>query len=362
MRGGTLHGLPPVVIAHRGASGLLPEHTLAAYRLAIDQGADFIEPDLVCTRDGVPVCRHEPGLSRTTDVAAHARFAARRRTLEIDGASVTDWFVFDFTLGELRELRAVQAFAERPREHDGLHAVPTLDEVLDLVRADIAVDALAGGSGAAPDAAPVGVYIELKHPSLHRALGLPLEEALLDALAARGMTAGHSPVVLQCFEPSCLQRLARRTDVRRVQLVGGGPLADDGRVTLAFPDDRPWDFTLAHDAHNWADMLSDEGLAMVRDHAHGIGPWKRWLLPTRRDVALPFADERGRRALPATDLVDRAHRAGLFVHAYTFRNDPRFLPAGCTPGDELRAAFDAGVDGVFTDFPSTAVGVLSRGA
>jgi glycerophosphoryl diester phosphodiesterase len=225
--------MTPLVIAHRGATGERPEHTLEAYERAIALGADFIEPDLVATKDGHLIARHEPMLGATTDVAAHPEFAARKVTRLLDGVSVTDWFASDFTLAEIRTLRARQPMAGRGATYDGKFAIPTFDEIIARAKA-------------APR--PVGLYPETKHSASHRAEGLPLEEKLLAALAREGWAAKTSPVIVQSFETADLKMLRARTNIRLVQLIGGA-------------DERPYDFVLAGDARRYADLLRPKGFA-----------------------------------------------------------------------------------------------------
>jgi glycerophosphoryl diester phosphodiesterase len=353
----TLDGREPLVIAHRGASGYLPEHTLEAYAAAIEQGADFIEPDLVSTRDGFLVARHEPMLGETTDVALRAEFRDRRRMREVDGTAVTDWFTVDFTLAELRTLRAVQPRAGRPKQHDGRYVIPTLEEILDLVLR------FGRERGRA-----VGIYPETKHPSWHAALGLPLEPPLLTALRARGLDHRDAPVFIQSFETANLKALRAQTRVRLVQLIGASGLALDGSARFDGPGGRPWDFAMSGDARTYADLTSPEGLREVARYADGIGPWKRLVIPTRgtdRDGdgraddidGDGRLDERDRESAPPTDLVRNAHAAGLVVHPWTFRAEPDTLASelGADPVQELRQFMAVGVDGVFSDFPDLAV-------
>jgi glycerophosphoryl diester phosphodiesterase len=353
----TQDGREPLVIAHRGASGYLPEHTLEAYAAAIEQGADFIEPDLVSTRDGHLVARHEPMLGETTDVASRPEFRDRRRTREVDGIAVTDWFTVDFTLAELRTLRAIQPRAGRPKQHDGRYAIPTLPEILDL--------ALRFGR---ERGRPVGVYAETKHPAWHAALGLAIEPPLLAALGARGLDHRDAPVFIQSFETANLRELRAMTRVRLVQLIGASGLAVDGSARFDGPGGRPWDFVLSGDGRTYADLISPEGLREIARYADGIGPWKRLVIPTRGadrdgdgradDVnGDGRVDERDRRSAAPTDLVHDAHAAGLFVHPWTFRAEPDTLPADFEgdPVAEIRQFMEAGVDGVFSDFPDLAV-------
>lgn len=310
----------PLVIAHRGASGYLPEHTLAAYALAVAQGADYIEPDLVATRDGVLVARHENDIGTTTDVAA--RFPDRRTTRLVDGIAVTGWFTEDLTLAELKTLRARERLPFRSGDHDGHYPVPTLEEILDLVAR---LDAETGRR--------IGLYPETKHPSYFRQIGLPLEEPLIAALEARGYRGPTDPVFIQSFETANLRWLRQRTRLRLVQL-----LDQEGA---------PWDWREAGRAGSYADMLTPAGLHDVAGRADGIGPHKHLIVPwtPAGDLDRP------------TSLVNDAHAAGLLVHPWTFRSDPEFLhPAyGASPEREIRQYLELGVDGVFADFPDVAV-------
>ncbi|BBE33687.1 glycerophosphoryl diester phosphodiesterase [Sphingosinicella microcystinivorans] len=311
----------PIVIAHRGASGLLPEHTIAAYTRAIDDGADFIEPDLVPTRDGVLVARHENEISGTTDVASRAEFEDRKTTKTIDGASVTGWFTEDFTLAELKTLRARERLPElRGTANDGRFVIPTLDEIITLAKAR-----------------GVGIYPETKHPSYFASIGLPLEATLIAALDAAGWRDAAAPVFIQSFEVNNLKQLNTMTGVRLIQLVAaeGGP-ADGARGS-------------------YAEMLTPEGLKAVAAYADGIGPEKTLVIPRGADMRL---------AAP-TRLVADAHAAGLKVHPWTFRAENYFLPADHRKGEdprahgdlvgEIRAYLAAGIDGLFSDFTAEAV-------
>jgi glycerophosphoryl diester phosphodiesterase len=322
----------PIVIAHRGASGYRPEHTLSAYRLGIAQGADYIEPDLVFTKDGVLICRHENEIGGTTDVATRPEFADRRATKRIDGEDVTGWFTEDFTLAEIRTLRCRERLPEvRPSNtaFDGLDTIPTFEEVI----------ALAVAEGARLGRV-IGVYPETKHPTYFDGLGYSFDAPLLSALAAAGWDNADAPVFIQSFEVNNLERLSQRTRVRLVQLVSeeGGPA------------DRTFD--------SYAAMLSDTGLSHIRSYADGLGPQKSLIVP--RDSA--------GRSLGATDLVQRAHCAGLVVHPWTFRAENTFLPlelrSGVEPGthgdlaSEIHMFLALGVDGVFSDFPDLAVSAV----
>jgi len=327
----------PMVIAHRGASGERPEHTIEAYRLAIEQGADFVEPDLVSSKDGVLVCRHENEISGTTDVASRPGFASRRATKTIDGAPVTGWFTEDFTLAELETLRARERLPRlRGTAFDGRFGIPTLDEVLALVASANALPERKGR--------PIGVYPETKHPTYFEELGLPLEKPLLDALRRHGLDRADAPVFIQSFEVANLRRLAGLTRAPLVQLIDAGG--------------RPWDFTHGRVARTYADLLRPEGLRDIATYARAIGVHKSLVIP--RDG--------GGRSLPPTSLVQGAHAAGLLVHVWTLRAESEFLPAEQRRGAEPSARGDmageavlfleAGADGFFTDHP--AAGVAAR--
>lgn len=323
----------PLVIAHRGASGYRPEHTLEAYQLAIEMGADYIEPDLVATRDGHLVARHEPDISQTTDVASRPEFAARKRTIVIDGIETTGWFTVDFTLAELRSLRAVQPRQDRSKEFDGQFSIPTLEEIIALAQSE----SKARGR-------TIGIYPETKHPSWHCALGLSLEEPLLSALESAGWNHRDAPVFIQSFESGNLQWLRSRTPVRLIQLVGGVGTNADGSVILppAFEQPGCTTYPIGHLPLSYASATAFETIAAYAD---GIGPWKRFLI-----------GESAGRATQPTNFVELAHAAGLKVHPWTFRNEPMHLLADYAgdPLAEYRAFIELGVDGLFSDFPDTA--------
>ncbi|PGH41469.1 glycerophosphodiester phosphodiesterase [Micromonospora sp. WMMA1996] len=323
----------PIVIGHRGASGYRPEHTLEAYRLAIRQGADFIEPDLVSTKDGVLVARHENEISGTTDVAAHPEFAARKATKTIDGVAVTGWFTEDFTLAELKTLRAKERLPlvrVANTAFDGRFEIPTFQEVIDLARAE----SKARGR-------TIGVYPETKHPTYFASIGRALEEPLVAVLRKNRLTHRNDPVFIQSFETANLRKLDTMTDVRLVQLMDAVGA--------------PYDFTAAGDRRTYADLATAAGLAWVSRYADGVGLNKNLIVP--RDAA--------GRLLAPTSVIRDAHRLKLVVHAWTFRAENQFLPVdfriGADPnarGDitsEYELFFDLGLDGAFADQPDTAV-------
>ncbi|MBA8806338.1 esterase-like activity of phytase family protein [Promicromonospora sukumoe] len=317
------------VVGHRGASGYRPEHTLAAYETAINQCADYIEPDVVSTKDGVLVARHENEISGTTDVATHAEFAGRRTTKTIDGARITGWFTEDFTLAELRTLRAKERLPQvRPQNtaFDGLYLIPTLDEVLDLAR-----------NSRTCDGAPVGVYPETKHPTYFDSVGLSLEEPLVAELRRNGFDRRDAPVIVQSFEVGNLQELDELTDVPLGQLISSSGA--------------PYDLVADGDPRTYADLVTRQGLREIATYADGIGSEKNVLIPRNADGTL---------AAPSSVIRD-AHRAGLDVHAWTFRRENQFLAAefrsSADPngiGDlvgEIEVFLDAGLDGFFSDNP-----------
>ena len=323
----------PLVIAHRGASGYRPEHTLAAYKLAIQMGADYVEPDLVSTKDGVLVARHENEISGTTDVADHPEFADRRTTKVVDGHEVTGWFTEDFTLAELKTLRAEERLPDvRPgnTRYDGRYQVPTFDEVLDLV----ARESRRRGE-------VVGVCPETKHPTYFDSVGLSLEEPLVEALQRHHLNRPNARVYIQSFETGNLRELADTVRVPLVQLVD---------ATGA-----PYDLQAAGDPRTYADLVTREGLREIATYADSVG--------ANKDIVLP-RDAEGYLTLPSS-VVDDAHDAGLDVHVWTMRDENRFMARdfwiGTDPnakGDafaEYAAFFDAGVDGVFSDYSDTAV-------
>ncbi|MFB7333382.1 glycerophosphodiester phosphodiesterase [Streptomyces adustus] len=333
---GGLKSLPkPTVIGHRGASGYRPEHTFGSYQLALDLGADVVEAgDLVVTRDGHLVCRHEPEIGGTTDVADHPEFAARRTTKVLDGVSTTGWFTEDFTLAELKTLRAIERIpANRPHNtlYDGRWEIPTFEEVLRWQ------DEQTRKRGK-----QVWIYPETKHPTYFRKLGLGLEERVAKLLRKHGKDKWNSPVILQSFEPTSIQRLNTLVD---------NPLV----VLLSSAASRPWDFVETGDPRTVADLVTPAGLREIAGYAQGIGP--------TLDLVVP-KDASGNLTTPTT-LVKDAHAVGLVLHPYTMRNENPFLPTSFRKGTDadaygdafgaFKAYFATGIDGVFTDNADTAV-------
>ena len=322
-----------VIVGHRGASGYRPEHTLASYELAARMGADYIEPDLVTTKDRVLVARHEPEIGGTTDVAAHPEFAARKKTKQLDGVAVTGWFAEDFTLAELRTLRAkerIPAVRQHNTVFDGHYQVPTLQEVIDLSRR------LSRELGR-----PIGIYPETKHPTYFQQQGLALEPQLVTTLNRNGLNRPDAKVFVQSFEVSNLKALREQLRIPLVQLTGSSGA--------------PYDFVVAGDPRTYADIVSPAGLREVATYAKGLGPSKDQVIPL---------DATGSLGQP-TALVANAHRAGLVVHPYTFRVENNFLPANFDSSTvaadsgnlfgEIAAYRKAGIDGLFTDNTDIAV-------
>ena len=297
----------PLIIGHRGASGHRPEHTLAGYRLAAEMGADYIEPDLVSTKDGVLIARHENEIGSTTDAAM--KFPDRKRTKTVDGTSISGWFSEDFTLAEIKTLRARERLDFRSHGWDGQFDVPTFDEVIELAK-QLAIDL--GRS--------IGVYPETKHPTYFRAIGLPLEDRLLASLDRHAWNAADAPVFIQSFETN-LREIRPKTKIKLIQLLEG-------------------------------QVPTDDELRTIKSYADGIGPNTRLVIPAATDGTL----------LPPNDLVTRAHAAGLLVHVWTLRSEPVFLPRSYNGdvGAEFRQFRDLGVDGIFTDFPDAAARALTR--
>jgi glycerophosphoryl diester phosphodiesterase len=329
----------PIVIAHRGASGYVPEHTLGAYALAILQGADYVEPDLVMTKDGQLVARHDNELGLTTDIADHPEFADRRRTQTVDGVSITGWFSEDFTLAELKQLRAVERIPQvRPGNErlDGSQSIPTLQEVIDLVR-----------TLQLSQRRTIGLYPETKHPSHFQSIGLAMEKPLVRILTRNGYLTRKAPVIIQSFEVENLKALNRMTALRLVQLL--------------WTEGQPYDQVLNGSGLTYAQMATPEGLRAIARYADGVGPEKSFIIPRDASGNLDPAN--------ATDFVANAHAAGLLVHPYTFRAENVFLPTNLRNGgdpqalgnsaQEVRWFFEAGVDGLFIDQPDIAVEVLN---
>lgn len=333
----------PAVTAHRGASALRPEHTLASYRKAIEDGADIVEPDLVATKDGVLVARHENEIGGTTNVADAAQFASRKTTKTIDGIPVTGWFTEDFTLAELKSLRAKERIpANRPANtaYDGQLEVPTLQEVIDLVKQESTARNKV-----------IGIYPETKHPSYFKSIGLPLEKRLVDQLVASGYRGKGAAVFIQSFEVANLKQLRGMTEMRLVQLIDNPKNAP---APNGAPRNAPYDFVAAGNGRTYADLVTPAGLKDIAVYADVVSPYKEVI------IARTAANELG----TATSFVADARAAGLKVHTWTLRPENPFLPVSLRKPDvtspsqrgdagaEIAAYLKAGIDGFFTDDPA----------
>lgn len=332
------HQSTPIVIGHRGASGYVPEHTLTSYFIAMQDGADYVEPDLVMTKDGVLVARHENEIGGTTDVADHPEFASRRAAKVIDGTSITGWFTEDFTLAELKTLRARERIPDtRPgnTRFNGQFEIPTFEEILSLVHGvEEQRDTHARQLGK-PAPRHIGVYPETKHPTYFAGLGLPMEKLLVHTLERYGYKGRHGLAYIQSFEVGNLKALAKMTQLPLVQLIDG--------------TGAPYDFVAKHDPRTYADMITPAGLAEIATYAQAIGPYKLLIIPRTPD---------GKLGEP-TALVADAHAQGLLLHPWTFRAENYFLPSnllrGTDPGahgnleSEILPYLRAGIDGFFTD-------------
>lgn len=340
----TLSGQGPLVIGHRGASGYLPEHTLESYKLAIEQGADFIEPDLVSTKDGVLIARHEPNLIDTTNVSEIAKFADRKKTVMVDGAEQAGFFSNDFTLAEIKELRARQAQPQRDQSHNDQYEIPTLQEILDLVK-----------QTETETGRKVGIYPETKHPTYFDELGLSLEEPLIATLVENNFTDADR-VFIQSFEVSNLKdKLTQLMATNGIKL----PLVqlyDEFQL-------QPYDFVVSGDPRTYGDLITADSLNnFVATYATGIGPWKRTFVLT--EPVDPPVDADGDGVAEVTErltgeilpVIEDAHAAGLVVHPYTFRDEEKYLTVDYSgdPIAEYKQFYDLGIDGVFSDFPDTA--------
>jgi glycerophosphoryl diester phosphodiesterase len=339
----------PLVIGHRGAAGYRPDHTIEGYKLAIEMGADFIEPDLVLTKDGHMIARHEPMIGGTTDVASHPEFAGRKTTRMVDGFEYNDWFASDFTLAEIKTLRAVQPLARRNQQYNGQFAIPTLDEVIALAK-----------SQSKTTGRTIGIYPEIKHSTFHAELkgkknhklfGLNFfENKLLGKLHKAYGKSACAPVFIQSFEVSNLQYLSKKTDIQLVQLVDADDVNADGSMSLVAPYKQPYDFVVKGDGRTFADLLTAEGLDFVKSYADAVGPWKPYLVKTENTDG----NINNRKVVGSTGVVEMAHEKGLLVHTWTFRNDGSGY--GFTnPKEEMKYYYDLGVDGLFTDYADAGV-------
>lgn len=359
----------PLIIGHRGTAGLRPEHTLASYELAIALGADYIEPDLVSTKDGILIARHENAIAKvnpktgevieaTTDVINHPEFADRKTTKTIDGQEITGWFTEDFTLAEIKTLRAVERLPFRDQSFNGQFEIPTFQEVIDLAK-----------QKSEETGRTIGIYPETKHPTYFDSIGLSLEEPLVSTLNKNGYMGKDAPVFIQSFEVGNLKELNKLTDVPLIQLLDAEGIELDGKLI----ESQPYDFVASGNARTYGDLRSPEGLADVAQYADGIGPWKRMIVSVESvdlngdgvadDVnGDTLINDTDKSLTAPTSLVEDAHAAGLLVHPYTFRNEDQYLAADYKGNPELeyKQFFSLGVDGLFTDFPGTGYEVASH--
>ncbi|CAH2099840.1 unnamed protein product [Euphydryas editha] len=326
----------PVIIAHRGASGYAPEHTLGSYALAITMGADYVEPDLVITKDGHLIARHDNSLGLTTDVASHPEFAHRHRTQTIDGIEVSDWFTEDFTLEEIKTLRTVERIPDiRPgnARMDGTFHIPTFQEIIDLVK-----------SMQISQRRTIGIYPEIKHSSHFKKVGLPMEELVVNTFHKNGYLDSNAPVYIQSFEVNNLKELKKLTNLRLLQLL------ETDKST------QPADQVLLNTGLTYNNMSTPEGLAEIAKYAAAVGPDKNYIIPRKDDNSLG----------DATTFVRDAHAVNLKVHPYTFRAENSFLPEEYKSDDpskhasgnlmgELQRFIEAGIDGLFIDQPDIAI-------
>jgi glycerophosphoryl diester phosphodiesterase len=353
----TLDGKMPLVVAHRGASGYLPEETYEAYVRAIDMGADVIEFDLISTKDGVLIARHDPNLALSTDVDKHDEFASRKKTTQVDGETQTGWFASDFTLAEIKTLGGISTDAERPQQYNGLYKVVTFEEIIALAKSR------------SVNGRVIAIYVETKNPTYHRNLGLPLEDKLIETLLAAGWNSRDAPVFVQSFEPGSLKYMrSKGLKTKQVQLIDAADYdLKTGNLTFAPPFDRPYDWTSAGDNRLFSAMVTPAGLAEIKTYADAIGPWKPYIVPVKgtQDASGNLRDMNGDGKVdyadastqPPTTLVVDAHKAGLMVHPYTFRNEQRRLAFDYQrdPKAEYLQFYRLGVDGVFSDFADTAI-------
>ena len=330
----TLDGSQPLVVAHRGASGYLPEETMEAYARAIELGADVLEMDLVVTQDGVLVARHDPDLALSTDVASHPEFASRKKTMKVDGKTQTGWFVQDFTLAEVKTLGGISTDAERPQQFNGKFKVVTFQEILDFQKLKTRETGRA-----------IAIYPETKNPTWFRELGLPMEDKVVAMINAAGLNSKTAPIYVQSFEPGSLKYMkSKGLNTKLVQLIDGDGI---NMKTGA--------------------MVTPAGLAEIKTYADGIGPWKRYIISIKGTIGPDGkavdvnkdgkVNEADATSITPTTLIADAHKAGLFVHPFTFRNESRRLPIDYhgDPKNEYLAYYRLGVDGVFTDFTDTAI-------
>lgn len=322
----TITNNKPIIIGHRGACGYRPEHTLASYELAITMGADYIEPDVVSTKDGILIARHENAITETTNVADKPELAHRKTTKIIDGKPIVGWFAEDFTLAEIKTLRAKERLSFRNHFYDEQFEIPTLQEVINLAK-----------QKSAETGRTIGIYPETKHPTYFKSINLALEEPLVDILHKNGYISSNAPIFIQSFEVENLQQLKKMADLPLIQLL------DDKKM-------QPYDFFLKGDSRTYGDLTTLKELTKIAEYAQGIGAYKRLIVPIGVDK------------LNSTTLIEDAHTVNLKVHAWTFRNEEQYLAPDYqgNPQTEYEQFFRLGIDGVFSDFPDLAVTVCNR--
>ena len=318
----------PLVIGHRGACGYRPEHTIASYELAIQMGADYIEPDVVSTKDGTLIARHENDITETTNVSDKLEFASRKTTKKIGDKEVTGWFTEDFTWAEIKTLRAKERLSFRNHAYDGQFEIPTLQEVIDLAKRKTV-----------ETGRTIGIYPETKHPTYFKSINLALEEPLVSILKKNGYTSSKDPVFIQSFEVENLKQLHKLTDLPLIQLL------DEGTM-------QPYDFFVKGDSRTYVDLTAPKELAKIAEYAEGLGPYKRLIVPAGED----------KRLKPVTSLINDAHAVGLKVHTWTFRKEEPYLAPDYkgNPQAEYEQFFKLGIDGIFSDFPDIAVNVRQQ--
>lgn len=316
----------PIIIGHRGACGYRPEHTLASYELAIAMGVDYIEPDIVSTKDGILIARHENNITETTDVADKPEFTNRKTTKIIDGKKITGWFAEDFTLTEIKTLRAKERLPFRNHFYDKKFEIPTLQEIINLAQ-----------QKTAETGRIIGIYPETKHPNYFQSINMALEEPLVNILHKNGYVSSDAPIFIQSFEVDNLQQLKKMTDLPLIQLL------DDKNL-------QPYDFVVKGDFRTYGDLTSLQELAKIAEYAEGIGAYKGLIVPIGVDK------------VNSTTLITDAHAVNLKIHAWTFRNEEQYLAPDYqgNPQTEYEQFFKLGIDGVFSDFPDLAVTICNR--
>lgn len=330
----------PKIIGHRGASGFLPEHSMEGFKLAIQQGVDALEVDLVMTQDQVLILRHDLFLSNSTNVASFSKFKSRKSIRTVQGKPINDWFICDFNWKELQELRIKQVFSDRPQEYNYKYPLVSLEELISLIKST-------------PKTKPIALFLEIKNASFHHKNQLEIEEETLKILNRNGWNNADSPVYIESFEVSNLKKIRIKSKVKLIQLLDADLINNQGELVYDAEYAAPYDFNKYYDGRNYSDMITNEGLEEIKTYANGIGVWKPYIIGYNGD---------DRDNLTPTDLIERAHSYDLPVYAYSFRNEWYRLPLEYKnkPINEYLHFFSLGIDGVFTDFPCTAVEALEK--